>query len=100
MNLKITEQKENLLLGRKEVHAQLDYDTATPAKEELRQQLSKSMKVDAELLIIKHIYPSVGNKSAAVLIYQYHDKQQMQRIEGVKKATKPKAEKQAKEKAE
>jgi ribosomal protein S24E len=99
MNLKITEQKDNPLLVRKEIKAQLSYEAATPSTKDLHAQLASGLKVKQELLVVKHIYPGFGTRQADVLVYQYESKEQLLKVEGEKKVAKPKEEPPA-EKAE
>jgi ribosomal protein S24E len=95
MNLKITEQRDNPLLQRKEIKAQLSYEAATPSTKDLHSQLAAGLKVKPELLVVKHIYPGFGTKQADVLVYQYESKEQLLKVEGEKKEKKPKEEKPA-----
>lgn len=98
MNVQITEQKNNILLSRKEISAVLTYDKTTPSKEELKKQLAGAMKLDANLMVVKHIYPGFGRNRAAITVYQYENAEAMKKYEPKKKERKGK--KAAEEKKE
>jgi ribosomal protein S24E len=102
MNLKITEQKDNPLLLRKEIQATLTYDAATPSTKDLHSQLASGLKVKPELLVVKHILPQFGTRVADVLVYQYESEEQLKKVEGVKEKIedKPKEEPAPAEKKE
>jgi len=88
MNLNILEQKNNILLSRKEISARITYDKATPSNEELKKQLATATKSDAGAIAVKHIYPSFGQKDAKVLAYVYQNAELMAKHEPKKKEKK------------
>ena len=103
MKIEITEKKENKLLGRSEVSGQLNFSGATPANEVVKESLAVELKVDKELVIIKHIYSKFSYQEAKFLAFVYVNKEQMGKTEVMTKHLRKKATeaaKKAKEDAE
>lgn len=97
MELKITEEKETSLLSRKEIAADITFKGATPSKEEVKKQLTSSLKADEKLVIVKTIFTSFGSETAKVVAYQYMNEEDMKRIEPKEKGKKEAKPKEAKE---
>ena len=103
MKIQITEKKENKLLGRLEVTGQLNFSGATPTNEVVRDSLAVELKVDKELVVIKHIYSKFSHQEAEFLAFVYDNSEQMGKTEVMTKHLRKKAEeaaKKAKEEAE
>lgn len=92
MELKVTEEKEDILLSRKEINAQITFKGATPSKEDIKKQLSSVLKADEKLIVIKNVFTSFGSETAKVIAYQYTNDEYMKKIEP-KEKEKPKEEK-------
>lgn len=96
MNIKILEQKQEPLLSRTEVKAELSFEGATPSNEELKKALATQLKADENLVVIKSIYTEFGIAKATATAYIYTDKKALESIEPKpkekkgKKAEKPK----------
>ncbi len=97
MELKITNKKDNSLLHRVEVEAELTAVGATPSNKEVAKELSSQLKVDEKLIVIKHIYSRFGTQMSDVLAYAYNHEEKMKEIEILKE---PKEEKKAEAPAE
>jgi len=96
MELKITEKKEDVLLSRKEIIAQITFKGATPSKEEIKKQLVSALKADEKLIVTKNVFTSFGSETAKVIAYQYVNEKDMKKIEPKEKEKKEKSKKEAK----
>jgi ribosomal protein S24E len=94
MKMKIIKQEKSNLLPRIDVIAEIAHlNKRTPSNEEVREELSKLMKVDKELILIKHIYTGYGSDISKIEAYAYNSKEDMDSL--IKKGKKEK-EKEAK----
>lgn len=94
LNIEIKNKKENILLSRIEVEADLSFEKgATPSTEDVKKELSKALEVEADLIAIKKIDGSFGNTQAKISAYQYLSKDDLKNIE-------PKEKKKEEKKAE
>ena len=104
MNLKIINEKDEPLLSRKEVTAELYFEkAATPSNDKVKKNISSQLKADEKLIVIKKIDSHYGTTEAVVTAVVYTSKEEMEKIEPKKKEKKekkPKAEKPAPEKKE
>lgn len=103
MNLTITDQKEEPLLSRKEIIAEITFDKATPSKEEVKKAIAAQLKADESLIVVKNIYTEFGTPKAKSRAYIYSSKKDMDNIEPKKKVhkeAKPAAEKSEAKKSE
>jgi len=98
MELKITEEKEAILLSRREISANITFKGATPSKETIRKELASALKANEKLMIVKHVYSSFGSETAKVLVYQYASEEEMKKVEPKEKKKKEKAPKEEKQK--
>jgi len=83
MQLSIVERKEEPLLSRVMVKANMDFEKSTPSYTETASLLASSLKADEKLIAIRHIYTYFGSKKARIIAYLYAD-------EGKKQAVEPK----------
>ena len=98
MNLKIIEEKENPLLNRKNILAELEYSKiATPRKTEVKKILADTLKIGEELIELKHVYPIFGKNKAKVIAHIYKNIKDLENIEKIKKRAKKKVKKKVEE---
>lgn len=98
MKLDVKDKKENKLLSRTEVTADLAFDAATPSNKDVQAELAKKLSVEPELVIIKKIATGYGTRTAGVTAYAYTKKDDMMKIEGIEPPKEePKAEEAKKE---
>ena len=90
VQLNIIEKKEEPLLSRIVVTADLDFDKSTPSYAETAALLATNLKADEKLIAIRHIYTSFGNKKAQVTAYLYNDEVKKNLIEPKPKVKKDK----------
>lgn len=97
--MKILKQDKSKILPRIDVVATFDHvEKRTPSVNEVKEELSKAMKVDKDLIVVDHIYSGFGTGFSEVVAYVYDNKESMEKI--IKKTKKQKeAEKKALEEA-
>lgn len=81
MQLNVVEKKEEMLLSRTMIRANLEFDKATPSYAETTSLLASNLKADEKLIAIRHISTSFGDKKAQVTAYLYSDENKKQEIE-------------------
>ena len=96
MELKILDKKEEPLLSRTRMEAEVIFENATPSGQEVKSNLAKKIGKDEKLIDVKSIYTVFGLKKAKILFYAYENEEILKRIKIEKKKTekKPKAEKE------
>ncbi len=75
------DRKEDPLLSRTMLKANLEFDKSTPSYKEVTSALATHLKADEKLIAIRHIYNSFGDKKASVIAYLYTDEQKKNFIE-------------------
>ena len=81
MDLKVLEQKDNLLLSRKEIIAQLEFfGEKTPPKDEVKKKISEQLKVDEKLIVVKSVEGGFSSSSAKALIYSYLSEEELKKL--------------------
>lgn len=93
MDLSTLEKKEAPLLSRTEITGEIAFSGKTPSFAELKQALSKSLKLEEPLIVIKSIYNEFGKQKARFTAYIYKDAASLKKIEPKIKEKKAKAEK-------
>ncbi|MBT6995632.1 hypothetical protein HN865_01170 [Candidatus Woesearchaeota archaeon] len=87
--MKIIKQEKSNLLPRIDIIAEIAHvNKRTPSNEEVKEELSKLMKVDKKLILIKHIYSGYGSGVCKIEAYAYNSKEDMDDI--IKKGKKEK----------
>ena len=81
MDLKILSKKEEPLLSRTIVEAEVSFDKATPSKSEIKNALAKSLGRDEKLIVVKGIYTGYGVRKARNVSYAYENEEVMKSIE-------------------
>ena len=101
MELKILDKKEEPLLSRTRMEAEMLFENATPSGQEVKSNLAKKIGKDEKLIDVKSIYTVFGLKKAKILFYAYENEEIFKRIKVEKKKSekKPKAEEEAKPEA-
>jgi len=107
MELEITKQRDYPLLKRKRVTAMCEFAGPTPSIVQFKDSFSAKLKVNKELIAIRHVYQRFGKSRAKVMVHVYENKEDKEKLEKFKKserkaveATKKKAEEAKAPKAE
>lgn len=98
MSIKITEQTEEPLFGRKKVIAEFVTDQVTPSKEDVKNSIASQVKSDAGLVVIDIIKTEFGSRSGTIVSYVYDSKESFAKTE-IKSRKEIRAEKEAEKKA-
>lgn len=77
----IAEKKEEPLLSRTMVMANMDFEKSTPSYAETASLLASSLKADEKLIAIRHVYTQFGSKKARIIAYIYADEGKKQSVE-------------------
>ena len=85
MELKIINKKEEPLLSRTRVEADILFEKTTPSRAEIKSKLSKDLGKDEKLIVVRSIYTQYGLKKARNLSYVYENEEDLKRIEVEKK---------------
>ncbi|MAH01857.1 hypothetical protein CMO87_01325 [Candidatus Woesearchaeota archaeon] len=81
MELKIINKKEEPLLSRTKVEAEMVFEKATPSREETKSKLCNILGKDEKLIVVKGIYNEFGLKKAKNLSYVYENEESLKKIE-------------------
>lgn len=90
--MKIIQKKDNPLLSRQEIIAEMDYEKATPTTASVKDLIAKQANAQPEMVLIKHIQTAFGARHAKIKAYVYTSAEEIKRIERpkVKKAAEKK----------
>ncbi|MAG48057.1 hypothetical protein CL617_05625 [archaeon] len=91
--MKITNERDNVLLERKEVNLNIEHSSkTTPSKEEVKKLIVEKYKAKEELVIVKNISTEFGDDYSSGVVYVYDNDKKFQEIEVVRKKKKKGAE--------
>ncbi len=80
MEIKIASERENVLLGRKELWVTVK-GKETPRRAELKTRLAAELGADEKLIIIDKIKTIAGSPEAEVYVKVYKDEEYLRKIE-------------------
>jgi ribosomal protein S24E len=80
MELKINADKENKVLGRREISASATYADKTPTRDEIKQELCKKLGLDPDLVEVREIRQQYGLRVSDVSAYSYQSKESMAKL--------------------
>lgn len=100
MQLTIEKTTDNVLLGRKEIEAKLDYEGSTPSNNDLAVAIAGKLSTDSKLVIMKSIYTRFSQQNADVKAVVYKDLESLQKTEKTTKHLRKKMEETKKKEAE
>ena len=83
MELSITSNKENKLLGRREIEFNVVQEGSTPSKNEIKAELCKKLNLDPESVIIVKVDQSTGVKQGRGFAHAYPSKEAIEKFEPV-----------------
>jgi len=86
--MKIISQQDSPLLGRTDIVLELEHTGPTPSEAEVRKLLSKNLKHNEKLIVLKHIYPKFGEHKVDIIAYAYNDEKSMKNLENIKEEVK------------
>jgi small subunit ribosomal protein S24e len=69
MEVELTTVKENPLMDRREVKAEVKHEgEATPSKEDVKSRLAADLGLESENINVKHVYTGYGNQSSEAFL--------------------------------
>jgi small subunit ribosomal protein S24e len=74
---KIEKERDNKMLKRKELAVSLEFDGATPSREEIKKTLADRFNLKQENLVVVRTSQLYGTKAGSALVHEYHDKEAM-----------------------
>ncbi|MAF89445.1 MAG: hypothetical protein QF775_00170 [archaeon] len=92
MNLKILNEKENKLIGRKEYEILVENPGPTASKESLIPEVCKALKCEEGLMVIQQINQVYGAKHSIARVDVYNSEDILKQYEGETKAVEEKPE--------
>lgn len=93
-------ERDSPLLNRKRVSFMVEYEgKCTPNILEFKDAIASKLKVNKDLVSVRHVYQRFGYSKAKVIAHIYQTRKELMRLEKFKKAEK-KAEEKAKLEAE
>ena len=81
MEIKIIENKDNKLLERKEIEAEIYFDTATTRKNELKEAIGKKVGLNHDFLVLRKVTNVFGTKKVKVLAHGYENAETLKKTE-------------------
>ena len=98
MELEFQKQMEVPLLHRQRVTVLVAFDGgATPSVLELKGMIAKKLKVHEDLVAIRHVYQHYGISRAKVIAHIYKERDDLLRLEKVRKGERKEQEEKKKE---
>ena len=85
--LTIIKKEHQKILSREDINASSD-DSITPSMESIKEELSKMLKKEKELIVVKNIMPQFGTQTSKILAYAYDSKEALEKFEPKKKEKK------------
>jgi small subunit ribosomal protein S24e len=81
MELKITSDSENKLLGRREIIFSVEQENSTPNKIVLAREICKRLSLNPESTVVVRIDQGFGRKESTGFAHSYENKQEMEKHE-------------------
>ena len=81
MDIKVTEEKNNPLLQRREVHFTVSHNLGTPARQEIKEKLAAYLNSKPELVIIEYMKPEFGKRETRGYAKIYESMDRLKRVE-------------------
>ncbi len=81
MEFKITSNKENKLLERKEITFSVDQDTSTISREEITREICRKLSLDPESTIVVRIDQGFGSRESTGIAHSYSSRELLNRYE-------------------
>jgi len=77
MDFKITSKKEESLLPRTMIKAEIGYEKAVPSNKDIKAKLAAQLSAKEDLVVIREVIPKFGIKQANVVAYLYKDEKSL-----------------------
>jgi len=77
MEIHVQNRTKNPFLKREELEILVNHDNGTPKRNELLQEISKTLMVKKELIVLSRIFPRYGSKQLKIKAHVYENKEAM-----------------------
>ena len=81
MDIKVTEEKNNPLLQRREVHFSVSQNLGTPSRQEIKNKLAAYLNSKPELVIIERMKPEFGKRETRGYAKIYESMDRLKNVE-------------------
>jgi small subunit ribosomal protein S24e len=81
MNLEVIDDRMNPLLNRREIEVVVIYESGTPKREEVREEIAKRYNVERERVIIEKMESLFGAKKARAHVHIYDSVEYVKKYE-------------------
>jgi ribosomal protein S24E len=81
MELNIESEKENKLLGRKEIEAKITFDAATPNRIQIKELVCGKLGANTDFTVLRNTKNEFGMKRITVTLHIYKDAESMKKME-------------------
>ena len=81
MDIKIIKEKNNALLNRRELNLDIEFDGATPSRDQVKGKVAAMMNVPLELVIIQKMDNEFGKQAASAYVKVYENAERMKQVE-------------------
>ncbi len=96
MQLTLQQQQDNQLLQRTEIAGTITFEGATPSNRDVAGEITKVLKANPNLIVIKQIAGKFGHQAARVTAVAYHNQESRKRFEVLTKHLRKKTEEEKK----
>ncbi|MEK6835737.1 MAG: hypothetical protein AABX55_01825 [Nanoarchaeota archaeon] len=98
--MKLIKEEEHKLLDRKRIIAEIMHEkNKTPTTQEVIKQLAENLKVNPELIKLRHIYTHFGASKSKIIAHVYNNLATLKALEEFRKKKKIKKAKEQKPEA-
>ncbi len=75
MVAKKTNTRENAVLGRKEITANISFEKSTPSRKEIKELISSKIGANPETAVLREVRSKFGTRSIDVILHVYPTKE-------------------------
>ncbi len=77
-NINVENDFDNKLLRRREMTVSIEFDGATPSREEIKKSLADKLNLKPENMVVVRAGQLFGTKKGSALVHEYQDKKAME----------------------
>lgn len=82
MKLDVQKERDTPLLARTRFTLSAEYSGATPSRRDFLKEVSKKLKSNEKLTVIRHVYSKFGRQKAKIIVHVYDTADAMNKLEG------------------
>jgi small subunit ribosomal protein S24e len=81
MKIDVNKRNENKFFNREEISFSVEFEKTIPKKEEIKDELCKSLNLQKELCVLRRLRSSFGSKKLVGEIFVYKNKDELMKFE-------------------